>query len=142
MAYLLYLVASLSCGVLAALYWRQENMLAAAIAGIACIFFVARLFLRRRPAAVDASPASTGQATDEAAQARRELEEMLPPLRRNRTLMRTLFLVLLLAGIGVALNNLPLGLAILAFALVPGILLWRTMQALQLIEDGLARHTP
>jgi len=130
--FLAYMVAALSCGVLAALYWRQANTLAAALAAAACVFFLARLFFTRKPATTR-PPAGPGNRE----QARRDLEEMLPPLRRNRAIMRAAFVALVVAGVVTATSNLPLGLAFLAFSPVAGWLFHRNHQAVRMIEQGL-----
>lgn len=139
MAFLAYIVASLSCGVLVALYWQQGNYLAAAVAALACVFFMARLFTARRAPDAAASGRPVGGASGDRARVRRELEEMLPPLRRNRAIMRNIFATGLLAGVGLGAVNLPLGLAVLGLALVPALLFFRSHQAVNLIEDGLGR---
>ena len=135
MKQLIYIIAALSCAVLAALYWRQENTLAAGIAAVACVFFLARLFLRERTPSASASPAPTGPRSK--AQARRELEEMLPPLRRNLIIMRGAFVALVLGGAAGLAFNPPLGIAVLAFAALAGFLFVRNQRAVTMIETGL-----
>lgn len=135
MKHLIYIIAALSCAILAALYWRQENTLAAVIAAVACVFFLARLFLRDRTPPASASPAPAGSRGK--ARARRELEEMLPPLRRNLTIMRGAFAALVLGGGAGLVFNPPLGIALLALSILPGFLFVRNQRAVSMIEDGL-----
>lgn len=133
MKHLIYMVASLSCGVIAAHYWQQSKLVAAALAAAAGVFFVVRLVTTTRDAAsVPPRPVSRSDA-------RRELEEMLVPLRRNRAWWRLGFIGLGVGGaVGLAANP-PLGIALLVSALFPGVMFHRNHKAVRMIEDGLSR---
>lgn len=65
---------------------------------------------------------------------------MLDPLRRNRALWRTAFIVGALGGVGAWALNPPLSLALLAASALPGFMMHRNHRAITLIEDGLRRN--
>lgn len=138
MAFLAYIVASLSFGVLSGVYWHKPNYVAAVVAGVACMFFMARLFfVRRLDSAPSSGPSPKGSRPAARCQVQQELAQMLPGLHRNRNIARNVCATLAILAVAAGAFNLPLGIALCVFALLPGWLFVRNQQAITMITAGL-----